>query len=127
MAANRYVRVILTVIALELGWIALKDTAVPVSAQRGQQTEPTPVVIRGIDLPCTGPASYANCREIFLPVAITQANSSMRVVADPPLQVDARGLIRIRADQPIVVETRDRPLLIQSVPAGTAARPGPGE
>ena len=97
------------------------------SAQRGQQAEPTPVVIRGIDLPCTGPASYANCREIFLPVAITQANSSLRVTADPPLQVDARGLVRIRADQPIVVETRDRPLLIQSVPAGTAAAAGPGE
>ena len=58
MSADRYLKVILTVIALELGWIALKDTAVPVSAQRGQQTEPTPVVIRGIDLPCTGPASY---------------------------------------------------------------------
>lgn len=127
MAANRYVRVILTIIALELGWIALKDTAVPVSAQRGQQAEPTPVVIRGIDLPCTGPASYVNCREVFLPVAITQANPSLRVVADPPLQVDARGLIRIRAEQPIVVETREKPLLIQSVPAGTAPRPGPGE
>src|SRR5687768_13847124 len=127
MAANRYVRVILTIIALELGWIALKDTAVPVSAQRGQQIEPTLVLIRGIDLPCAGSAIYVNWREVFLPVAITQASTSMRVVADPPLQVDARGLIRIRAEQPIVVETRDRPLLIQSVPAGTAARPGPGE
>ncbi|MGH7552372.1 MAG: hypothetical protein ACREMQ_05035 [Longimicrobiales bacterium] len=122
--SDRYLRIVLTVIALELGWIALKDTAVPVAAQRGQQTEPTPVVIRGIDLPCTGPASYLNCREMFLPVAITQANPSLRVTADPPLQVDARGLVRIRADQPVVVETRDRPLLIQSVPATSAPRPG---
>ena len=127
MSADRYLRIILSVIALELGWIALKDAAVEVSAQRGQQAEPTPVVIRGIDLPCTGPAGYVNCREVFLPVAITQANPSLRVTADPPLQVDARGLIRIRAEQPIVVETRDKPLLIQSVPAGTAPRPGPGE
>jgi hypothetical protein len=127
MSADRYLKVILTVIALELGWIALKDTAVPVSAQRGQQAEPMPVVIRGLDLPCTGPASYVNCRETFLPVVITQANPPLRVTADPPLQVDARGLIRIRAEQPIVVETREKPLLIQSVPAGTAARPGPGE
>ena len=127
MSADRYLKVILTVIALELGWIALTTTAVPVSAQRGQQAAPTPVVIRGIDLPCTGPASYVNCSEVFLPVAITQANPSLRVTADPPLQVDARGLIRIRAEQPIVVETREKPLLIQSVPAGTAARPGPGE
>ena len=51
----------------------------------------------------------------------------MRITADTPLQVDARGTVRIRADQPIVVETRDRPLLIQSVPAGTAAAAGPGE
>ncbi len=127
MSADRYLKVILTVIALELGWIAIQDTTVSVSAQRGQQAEPTPVVIRGIDLPCTGPASYVNCREEFLPVAITQANPSLRVTADPPLQVDARGLIRIRAEQPIVVETREKPLLIQSVPAGTAPRPGPGE
>ena len=125
--SDRYLKIVLTVIALELGWIALKDTAVPVSAQRGQQAEPTPVVIRGIDLPCTGPASYVNCREEFLPVAITQANPPLRITADPPLQVDARGLIRIRAEQPIVVETREKPLLIQSVPAGTAPRPGPGE
>jgi hypothetical protein len=124
MSADRYLKVILTVIALELGWIALKDTAVPVSAQRGQQAEPTPVVIRGIDLPCTGPASYPNCQEMFIPVAITQANPMLRVTADPPLQVDARGLVRIRADQPIVVETRDQPLLIQSVPATSAPRPG---
>lgn len=120
--SDRYLRIVLTVIALELGWIALGDTAVQVSAQRGQQAEPTPVVIRGIDLPCTG--VYQNCREGFVPVVITQSNSSLRVTADPPLQVDARGLVRIRADQPMVVETGDRPLLVQQVPATSAPRPG---
>jgi hypothetical protein len=122
--SDRYLRIVLTVIALELGWIAIKDTAaVPVSAQQNQP--PTPVVIRGIDLPCQGGA--INCKEESLPVAIMRASNPLRVTADQPLAVDARGIIRIRADQPMVVETRDRPLLIQSVPAGTAARPGPGQ
>ena len=80
------------------------------------------MVLRGIDLPCQG--TYLNCKEAFLPVVITQSNSSLRVTADPPLQVDARGLVRIRADQPLVVETGNRPLLIQSVPATSAPRPG---
>jgi len=121
--SDRYLRIVLTVIALELGWIAIKDTAaVEVSAQ---QNQPTPVVIRGIELPCQGGA--INCKEELLPVAIMRANNPLRVTADQPLQVDARGIVRIRADQPMIVETRDRPLLIQSVPAGTAARPGPGE
>jgi hypothetical protein len=122
--SDRYLRIVLTVIALELGWIAIKDTAaVEVSAQQNQAA--TPVVIRGIELPCQGGA--INCKEELLPVAIMRANNPLRVTADQPLQVDARGIVRIRADQPMIVETRDRPLLIQSVPAGTAARPGPGQ
>ena len=121
--SDRYLRIVLTVIALELGWIAIKDTAtVQVSAQQNQA--PTPVVIRGIDLPCQ--AGAINCREESLPVAIVRSNNPLRVTADQPLQVDARGIVRIRADQPMLVETGDRPLLIESVPAGTAARPGPG-
>ena len=117
--SDRYLKIILTVIALELGWMALKDTAVQVSAQQNQFT---PVVIRGIELPCqSGPV---NCKEELLPVSIMRANNPLRVTADTPLQVDARGIVRIRADQPMLVETGDRPLLIQSVPATSAPRPG---
>src|SRR5262245_35093474 len=52
MSADRYIKIILTIIALELGWLALKDTAVPVSAQQQQQQRDvaTPVVIRGVEL-----------------------------------------------------------------------------
>jgi hypothetical protein len=121
--ADRYLKIVLTIIAIELGWMALKDTAVNVSAQQTQQL--TPVVIRGVDIPCDN--GDRNCREATLPVALMRANNPMRVIADAPLPVDARGIVRIRADQPMIVETRERPLLIQSVPAGTAARPGPGE
>jgi hypothetical protein len=123
--SDRYLRIVLTIIALELGWIALKDTAVQVSAQQDQR-QPTPVVIRGVDVPC--PATDAGtCRESVLPVLVSRTSAPVRITADQSLPVDARGLVRIRADQPIVVETRERPLLIQSVPAGTAPRPGPGE
>lgn len=123
MPRDRYLKIVLTVIALELGWIALKDTAVGVSAQ--QTPAPTPVVIRGIDLPCEG--GDRTCRETSLPVALTRTANPVRIVAETALPVDARGIVRIRADQPMIVETRERPLLIQSVPAGTAPRPGPGE
>ena len=119
--SDRYLKVVLTVIALELGWIAVKDAApVQVSAQQNQP--PTPVVIRGVDIQC--PGNNVNCRDTSLPVEITRASNPLRVTADQPLQVDARGIIRVRADQPLIVETRDRPLLIQSVPATSAPKPG---
>jgi hypothetical protein len=125
MLRDRYLKIILTVIAIELGWLGVKDVAVPVSAQQSQQAQQspqlTPVVIRGIDLPCVGNA--VNCREAFLPVSVTRA-VPMRVTADAPLPVDARGVVRIRQDQAIIVETSDRPLLIQSVPPSAAPRPG---
>jgi hypothetical protein len=129
MPRDRYLRVILTVIAIELGWLSVKDVAVPVSAQQTQQNQQppqnqqlTPVVIRGIDLPCQG--NLANCRETSLPVSLTRTNAPVRVTADTPLPVDARGTVRIRQDQAIIVETGDRALLVQSVPPIGAPRPG---
>jgi hypothetical protein len=123
MKADRYLKVVLTIIALELGWIALKDAAVNVSAQQSQQNQqPMSVIIRGIDLSC--PGNTANCRETSLPVSVTRATVPMRVTVDSPLPVDARGIVRIRQDQPVVVETGERPLLIQSVPPTASPRPG---
>ena len=124
MLRDRYLKIVLTVIAIELGWIALKDTAVNVSAQNQPNQQATSVVIRGIDLPCQGAANNANCRETMLPVSVNRANVPMRVTVDAPLPVDARGTVRIRQDQAILVETGDRPLLIQSVPPTAAPRPG---
>jgi hypothetical protein len=126
MPRDRYLKIILTVIAIELGWLGVKDLAVPVSAQQTQQNQQTPqltsVVIRGIDLPCGG--NTINCRETSLPVAVTRTTAPMRVTVDAPLPVDARGTVRIRQDQAIIVETAERPLLIQSVPPTSAPRPG---
>jgi len=126
MPRDRYLKIILTVIAIELGWLSVKDIAVPVSAQQTQQNQQAPqlngVVIRGIDLPCGG--NTINCRETSLPVSVTRTTAPMRITVDTPLPVDARGTVRIRQDQAIVVETGDRPLLIQSVPPSAAPRPG---
>ena len=128
MLRDRYLKIILTVIAIELGWLGVKDIAVPVSAQQTQQNQSpqnqqlTPVVIRGIDLPCQG--NVANCRETSLPVSVTRTSAPVRVTADTPLPVDARGTVRIRQDQAIIVETGDRALLVQSVPPTGAPRPG---
>ena len=128
MPRDRYLKIILTVIAIELGWLSVKDLAVPVSAQQTQQNQQTQtpqltsVVIRGIDLPCGG--NTINCRETSLPVSVTRTTAPMRITVDTPLPVDARGTVRIRQDQPILVETGDRPLLIQSVPPSAAPRPG---
>jgi hypothetical protein len=126
MPRDRYLKIILTVIAIELGWLSVKDIAVPVSAQQAQQNQQTQqltgVVIRGIDLPCGG--NTINCRETSLPVSVTRTTAPMRITVDTPLPVDARGTVRIRQDQAIVVETGDRPLLIQSVPPSAAPRPG---
>jgi hypothetical protein len=126
MPRDRYLKIILTVIAIELGWLSVKDVAVPVSAQQTQPSSqnqpPMSVIIRGVDLPCQGNA--LNCRETSLPVSMTRATVPMRVTVDSPLPVDARGTVRIRQDQAIVVETGDRPLLVQSVPPSAAPRPG---
>ena len=126
MPRDRYLKIILTVIAIELGWLSVKDVAVPVAAQQTQQNQQTPqltgVVIRGIYLPCSG--NTINCRETSLPVSVTRTTAPMRITVDTPLPVDARGTVRIRQDQAIVVETGDRPLLIQSVPPSAAPRPG---
>ena len=39
MPRDRYLKIILTVIAIELGWLSVKDVAVPVSAQQTQQNQ----------------------------------------------------------------------------------------
>ncbi|HEY1307027.1 MAG TPA: hypothetical protein VGF24_25910 [Vicinamibacterales bacterium] len=113
MAVDRYLKVVLTVIALELGWLVIKDATVTVSAQRGQPA-PMPVVISGVELP----------QREALPVTLTGNNAVVRVVSERPLQLEQP--IIIQNDRPLLVETASRPLLIQSVPASSSPLPGPG-
>ena len=105
MSADRFTKVLLTVIALELGWIAVNDVSLRVSAQ---QAEPMAVVIRGIQLDAPADGS--------LPVTLVRSTSAVRVAADRPIPIEA--------PRPIVIETGERPLLVQNVRARPAARPG---
>src|SRR6185503_3400982 len=92
MAVDRYVKTVLTIIALELFWIGVKDLGTPVTAQAAI----TPVVIRGIQL---APRS-----EEYLPVGIV----------GQPVRVDTVRAVKIEADRPIKIEA-DRPLKVENV------------
>ena len=79
MSANRYLNTVLTIIAIELGWLAIAHLGVPVSAQQ----PPTRVVITGVEL---------NPDE-SLPVALRRA--------EVPLRLDPGQTIRIQ--EPVTV------------------------
>jgi hypothetical protein len=101
MAVDRYVKTILTIIALELFWIGVKDLGTPVTAQAAM----TPVVIRGIQLP-SGSNDY-------LPVG----------VVGQPVRVEVPTIVKIEADRPIKVEA-DRALPVQNTGFAPTRKPG---
>jgi hypothetical protein len=105
MTVDRYTKLLLTVIALELGWIAVSGVGVPVSAQRN---EPTPVIIRGVE--------GAPGKEVFIPVTLVGSTRPIEIIAPQP--------VKIEADRPLPVETGGEPLLIQTVSDPPAVRPG---
>ena len=92
--ADRYLKIVLTVIALELLWLGAWEPTQPASAQ--DYSSGMPVIITGIRL---DPADSG------------------------ALPVTARGTVTIVPAGPIKIEA-DRPLLVESVPYTPAARPG---
>ena len=83
MTPNRYLHVVLTLIAIELLWIALNGLPARASAAA---IEPTPVVITDVRLGAAG--------EHIMPVAVTgtviiEARTPLKVAADEPLNVRA--------------------------------------
>jgi len=112
MTVDRYTKLILTVIALELGWIAINGTGVPVLAQR---SEAMPVIIRGVE----GPPG----KQPLIPVTV-MGSTILRVESERPLEVIASRPFKIEADRPIPVETGNEPLLIRTVSDPPANRPG---
>jgi hypothetical protein len=102
MAVDRYVKTVLTIIALELFWIGIKDAAPPVAAQ----AQLTPVVIRSIQIPATS--------NEYLPVG----------VVGQPVRVDVTRPVKIETDRPIKIEA-DRALKVENV--GYTPAPKPGE
>ena len=114
MHTDRYLRIILTVIAVELLWLGLKDVSPTVAAQ----AEPSRVIIASVD-------------GGFLPVAIAGQTANAGRNPLRPIQVgitgdvtiQARAPLKIEADRPLKVEA-DRPLRVESVPYTPGARPG---
>jgi hypothetical protein len=112
MTVDRYTKLILTVIALELGWIAINNAGVPVLAQR---SEAMPVIIRGVE----GPPG----KQPMIPVNV-MGSTVLRVESERPLEVVASQPVKIEADRPVPVETGNQPLLIRTVSDPPASRPG---
>lgn len=115
---DRYLKIVLTVIALELGWLALTHGAQPVAAQRPQ--EPMPVVITGVRL--TDATAY-------LPVGLmgqyrvspTASLTVPRVTVDTsqtPLRVDVPIPLMVQ------VEPGSKPIRTEAMPYTPAQRPG---
>jgi hypothetical protein len=112
MRADRYLKVILTIIAIELGWIALTHSGSPVSAQ--QAAAPTPVVITGVELresddflPVAVLGQVRTRAASFQPVDMMIRNERERAVPvslPSPLEVRTINAIRIDSDRPIKVE-----------------------
>jgi len=131
--SDRYLRIVLTIIAVELGWLGVKDV-MPTVASAQAQPAATRVVITGVDLPT---------RTQFLPVAVAgsvrgvtvpqwaQADAlhvepgerGFRVESgDRPLRVEVSGQVNARVVEPIHVDT-SQPLDVRGV-VQTSARPG---
>jgi hypothetical protein len=81
MKSDGYLKVVLTLIAVELGWIALTLTGEPVAAQAGQAA-PTRVVITGVE-----------------------DDRPLRVIFPMPLEVRSIGTVRVEpGDKPLKVD-----------------------
>jgi hypothetical protein len=121
MSADRYLKLVLTVIAIELGWLAIQGSGVPLEAQRAA---PMQVIIKGVDLTPkeTLPVSVINTNG-SLPVTLTGNNAVVPIMSGRPLQIE-QPLI-VQADRALPVENGQRPLVVQVQQAAPSARPGP--
>lgn len=121
MQHDRYIKIILTVIALELLWLGAKQGATPVSAQAAA----TRVIITGVEL---------EKAESFVPVGIVGGYRTLPAWAEGSLRplttrVEGdvvflpRSPLKVEIDRPLKVEA-DRPLPVQQVGYTPRARPG---
>ncbi len=124
MSTDRYLRIVLTVIAIELAWIGVKHVAPPVSAQAA----PTPVVVTGFDLRDNAAylpvAIIGSYRQI--PVAARQSLQPLvaRVEADRPIRIESLAPLRVDVVSPVTVQTDGKPLKVESVPYTPGRTPG---
>src|SRR5688500_17142304 len=101
---DRYLKIVLTVIALELFWIGVKDLAQPVSAQAAV----TRVVIAGVDV---APGTSANGA---LPVAVRPGDPALRFQADRPVRIEVERPVPVTLDRPVKIEA-DTPLKVDQI------------
>ena len=123
MTANRYLNAVLTLIAVELGFIALSHSGAPVSAQ----TQATRVVITGVDMQrnATLPVSVRGVdlidRKAYLPVGLYgQVDAPPDTANFRPIEM--RSMTAIKVEGAVRVEA-DPPLKVQ-IPVVTSPRPG---
>ena len=121
MRADRYLKLILTVIALELFWIGIKDLTVPVSAQAA----PTRVVITGVEMEAATYLPVAVVGNVTtIPVPLRSSLEPLTVRVGSPVQIDTQQRpLKIEADQPLKIEA-DRPLKVETVRYTPGDRPG---
>jgi len=123
MTASRYLNAVLTLIAVELGFMALSHAGIPVSAQ----TQATRVVITGVDmqrnamLPVSVRGVELMDRKAYLPVGVygqldappdTANFRPVETRATAPIRIE--GAVRVEADPPLKVQ----------IPVVTSPRPG---
>ena len=117
MNRDRYLKFILTVIALELLWFGVKDIATPVSAQAAA----TRVVITGVEIDAGD-----GIRAAFVPVGIVGGYRNVPATASAllrPLSARIEGDVNIVTTSPMKIEA-DRPLPVQNVDYVPRVRPG---
>ncbi len=122
MHADRYLKCVLTVIALELAWLGAKEFAVPVTAQ----APATPVVITGIQLNDADGSHLpvvimGSARQV--PGAIAGSVERLTTRLATTIQIDSRQPIKVEFDKPVKVEA-DKPLPVNQVPYVPGVRPG---
>ena len=120
---DRYLRVVLTVIALELGWIAINQSTSPVQAQ--SNANPMPVIIRGINIGTTNLLPVAVAGQIReLTPEIARQLQPVQVAVPDPVNVRAIAPVKIEAERPIQIEAGRAPLKVEITPYTPAQKPG---
>lgn len=119
MSVDRYTKALLTLIAVELGWIAVMHTA---PAAQAQAQPPTPVVITGIEL--RNPVTYLPVAVVGgAPFAPAGLGPVVTRASERPMLVQVAAPVEVRAIAPVTVQT-ERPLRVESVGFTPASRPG---
>jgi hypothetical protein len=117
MRSDFYFKMILTVIAIELGWLGAKELATPVTAQQAA----TPVVITGIQV---------NQNDgTHLPVVVLGSERQVPPALTPTVQPLVTRLtmpaqpLKVEIDRPVKVEA-DKPLRVDQIRYTPGDRPG---